>query len=102
MTRQNRNLLLQFAVATAACGAIGLVGQPLIGLIGVVLCVVIFTLHAVSLTMQKSVSGSSAATDGFPSAPRDESLIATSERVPGCYNADNPVLPVYYPTDRRD
>lgn len=102
MTRQNRNLILQFAFATAACGAIGLVGQPLIGLIGFVLCIVIFTLHVVSLTMRKSASESGAATEGFPGTPRDESLIATSEHAPGCYNADNPVLPVYYPTDRRD
>lgn len=102
MTRQNRNLILQFAIATAACGAIGLVGHPLIGLIGFVLCVVIFTLHAASPTMRKSVSERGAAMDGFPSAPLDESLNASGERAPGCYNADNPVLPVYYPTDRRD
>lgn len=102
MTRRNRNLILQFALATAVCGVIGFFGRPLIGMIGFGLCVAIFAIHVLSPGESRSIPDNAAGRDRLPGANHDDSSTARSERAPGCYNPDNPVLPIYYPSDRRN
>ena len=101
MTRRNRTLLLQFLLAAAVCVAIGFFDRPLIGLVGFGVCVIIFGLRAMSPSERRSVPHDAAAMGTLDTGQRDASIDATGERVRGCYNPDNPMLPVYYPIDRR-
>lgn len=100
MTQRNRSLLIQFALAIAFCASIGIFDRPLLGLIGVLLCLVVFGLRAFGSTRSRVVRSPPLGTS--PAATADDEEVADAERGTPSYNPRNPAFPLYYPPADRD
>lgn len=95
MTQRSRRLLLEFTFAIAVCGAIALFDRILIGLIGAIVCTVIFSARMLfSGTFQSNSEELELA-----GAPAREPESVVYGHAPHCYTPGNPI---YYPPDIRD
>lgn len=100
MSRRNRNLVLQFVLAMAVCGLVGVLDRPLIGLVGAAIFIAIFGIRACSTTgtrfshNERSVS--------LATASGDNEETASSGLGTPSYNPRNPAFPLYYPPADRD
>jgi len=101
MTPRSRNLILQLILAGAVCVAIAVLDRPLLGIAAFVTCVVVFAVHTLyRANRQRGTDASDTAVEPAitSASPKiDEEVKQAS----GCYNPNNPVLPIYYPTERR-
>jgi len=95
MTRRNRHLLLQFAIAIGVCAVIAVFDQVLVGLIGAGVCTIIF---AARMFFPSSGQGPWNAEQSEPAAATDRDHVVYGH-APHCYTPGNPI---YYPPDNRD
>lgn len=100
MTRRNRTLMLQFVLAMAVCGLVGILDRPVIGLVGVAICIAIFGMLAFHST--DSRFGRNARSKTVDVALGADEETASSALGTRSYNPRNPAFPLYYPPAERD
>lgn len=100
MGRRNRNLVLQFVLAMAVCGLVGVLDRPLIGIVGAAICIAIFGIRACSPASTRLTQNERSAS--LAAGPGDDEDTASSGPGAPSYNPRNPAFPLYYPPADRD
>lgn len=97
MTQRIRRLLLEFAFAIAVCGAIAYFDRILIGVVGAVVCTVIY---AARIFLSRPFrSDTEELASELPGTVLRERESIVYGHAPHCYRPGNPI---YYPPDTRD
>jgi hypothetical protein len=94
MTRRNKRLVVEFAVALAVCGAIAALDRVAIGLAGAALCVVVFAARAFLIPPFDDMPRAEVEEDAADPVRKPEHIV--TGLVPYRYNFGNPI---HYPHD---